>query len=588
MSVAQEWLEIRKPGDYAQIGRELGISPVLARVMANRGVAVEEMEAYLNADLGSLHDGRLMADFAKLCSILTEKIKEKKKIRVIGDYDVDGVCSSYILKSLINDCAKAVHNDDSLIIADQRLPHRVKDDYGINKRLIDEALSDGVDTIITCDNGISAYDECVYAKDNNMTYLVTDHHEIPYSGILPDGKKEYLLPPADAVVDPMREDCEYPYKRLCGAGVAFKISQYMLKSLTDLSEYRYLDMAALATVADVMPLTGENRIIVKEGLKLLTYTENMGMRALLDVCRLKEGSPISVYHCGFVIGPRINAAGRIDSADTAAKLFDCDDPKEAVRIANAMDELNHQRVELTKEGMNRAMGLLENEEKLPDVLVVYLPDCHESLAGLIAGRLKEEYYHPAVVFTRSRDGVKGSARSIEAYHMYDSLNRISHLLSKFGGHAMAAGMSMSAKDDEEALLKVEEFKKAVNGDSGLCEDSFVKRIRFDAVLPFGAVSSDLARELERPAPFGTDNPAPLFARSGVSFSRGAVRGSSQNVYVAKAADKDGVTLEAVAFGDGMKIRDELEDGNEHSIIFRVELNEYMGRESVRIRLETWR
>ena len=586
MCTTQEWFEIRKAGDYASMGKALGISPVTARVMANRGVSPEDMEAFMTAGCEMLHDGRLMKDFDRLCEILAQKIKEKKRIRVIGDYDVDGVCSSYILEHMIRDCFWAIHPEEEEVPVDSRIPHRVRDDYGINMKMIDEAIGDGVDTIITCDNGISAYDECVYAREKGLTYLVTDHHEIPYRD--EDEQRIYVLPPADAVVDPMREDCGYPYSRLCGAGVAFKISVYMLKSYTSLSEYKYLDMAALATVADVMPLTGENRIIVREGLKKLTHTENIGMRALLDVCSLTEGTPISAYHCGFVIGPRINATGRIDSADLARSLLDSSDHDEAQKIALLMNELNAQRVELTREGQARAEAMLEAQAALDDVLVVYLPDCHESLAGLIAGRLKEKYYHPAIVITRSRDGVKGSARSIEGYHMYESLNRIADLFSKFGGHAMAAGLSMQAQSDEEAFDRVEEFRRRINTDTGLNEESFVKKIRFDAILPFGAVSENLASELEKLAPFGTDNPAPLFACKNVTFSNGTVRGATGKVYVAKATDEDGVTLEAKAFGEGVKIQETLEDGGRHSVIYKVVVDEYRGRRKIQIQIEAWR
>ena len=583
----EKWFVINKGADFAGIAKRFGISPVTARLIRNRGVMGDEAIArYLKGGIGELYDPHLLLDSDRLTDILVQKISEQKKIRVIGDYDIDGVMSTYILYKGITRCGGSV---------DFQIPDRMKDGYGINDHLIEQADEAGIDTIITCDNGIAAIGEIAHAKSLGMTVLVTDHHEIPYTE--ERGERHYKRSEADAIVNPKQMECTYPYKNLCGAAVAWKVIQILYEKCDIAVEesYDFLENVAFATFGDVMDLTDENRILVREGLKRIHTTMNPGMRALILQNKL-EPEQISSYHFGFVLGPCINASGRLETAKIALNLFLQEDVKKASEIAAELVDLNAQRKDMTAEGVELAMQQVEEGNTGEKVLVVYLPDVHESLAGIIAGRIREACHKPTFVLTKSEDGVKGSGRSIEAYSMYEELCKCQELFTKFGGHPMAAGLSLPEAN-------VEIFREKINACCGLTEEDFIPKIKIDIPMPVDYPDIPLVNELLLLEPFGKANVKPQFADKNLGIDRAVVVGKNQNVLKLTLKTERGKSISAVYFGDVEEFREyygrkygenEVQqaflgrtNGIRMSVVYYPEINRYQGNESIQIVIKNY-
>ena len=583
----EKWFVINKGADFAGIAKRFGISPVTARLIRNREVmGYEAIARYLKGGIGELYDPHLLLDSDRLTDILVQKISEQKKIRVIGDYDIDGVMSTYILYKGITRCGGSV---------DFRIPDRMKDGYGINDHLIEQADEAGIDTIITCDNGIAAIGEIAHAKSLGMTVLVTDHHEIPYTE--ERGERHYKRSEADAIVNPKQMECTYPYKNLCGAAVAWKVIQILYEKCDIAVEesYDFLENVAFATVGDVMDLTDENRILVREGLKRIHTTMNPGMRALILQNKL-EPEQISSYHFGFVLGPCINASGRLETAKIALNLFLQEDVKKASEIAAELVDLNAQRKDMTAEGVELAMQQVEEGNTGEKVLVVYLPDVHESLAGIIAGRIREACHKPTFVLTKSEDGVKGSGRSIEAYSMYEELCKCQELFTKFGGHPMAAGLSLPEAN-------VEIFREKINACCGLTEEDFIPKIKIDIPMPVDYPDIPLVNELLLLEPFGKANVKPQFADKNLGIDRAVVVGKNQNVLKLTLKTERGKSISAVYFGDVEEFREyygrkygenEVQqaflgrtNGIRMSVVYYPEINRYQGNESIQIVIKNY-
>ena len=567
----EKWFVAMKKADFNGIAEKYQISPIIARLMRNRDVIGDEaIDFYLNGTVEDLYDGLLMKDMDRAVDILKEKIEEGKKIRVIGDYDIDGVNATYILQQGLAGLGADVDTD---------IPDRIKDGYGLNQMLIDRALEDDVDTIITCDNGIAAMSEIAYGKENGMTIVVTDHHEVPY--LEENGEKKYLLPPADAVVDPHRADCEYPFKGLCGAAVAYKLVEVLYRvsgkpeqEVEHLQE-RLMENVAIATIGDVMDLVGENRVFVKKGLELLKTTKNEGLHALMQ-CTGVDTANLNTYHIGFVIGPCINAGGRLDTAKRALELLNASNRREAVTLAADLKELNDSRKEMTEEGVEEAVRQIESSSWKDDqVLVVYLPECHESIAGIIAGRIKERYYRPTFVLTKGEAGVKGSGRSIEAYDMFAEMSRCRELFTKFGGHKLAAGLSL----EEE---KVEVFRKRINELADLTEEDLQMKVSIDMRLPFPYINEELIHELKILEPFGKGNGKPLFAESKLRVIQPRIFGKNRNVLKCRLEDQQGNQMEAVYFGEVEDCLRQMEKKQIMSFTYYPSINEYMGRRTIQL------
>lgn len=536
-----------KRADFDKIAQEFHISPVLARLIRNRDVCgEEEIRKYLYGGMADLYDPRLLKDMDRAVSVVRGAIAENKKIRVIGDYDIDGVCATCILVKSFRSLGAEV---------DMAIPHRIRDGYGLNDHLIEQAASDGIELIVTCDNGIAAAPQIELANRLGMQVVVTDHHEVPFTEDPPDGEKTYHLPPAKAVVDPKQPGDTYPFAGICGAVVAYKLAQAL--GTDEVLLDALLEPAAFATVGDVMELKDENRIIVKEGLKRIRRTSHPGLRALIEVSGL-DREKVDAYHIGFVLGPCINASGRLESAELSLKLWLEEDYKKAVPMAAELKNLNDSRKEMTEAGVKQAVRLLEREAadggqpvkqqaelssgKEDKVLILYLPDCHESLAGIIAGRIREKYHKPTIVLTDAEEGVKGSGRSIEGYDMFAALSACRDLFDKFGGHKMAAGLSLSKE-------KLGELRRRLNENCALTEEDFVPKVHIDIALPLSYVSEDFIRELERLAPFGTGNPKPVFAQKDVRLLSGRIFGKNRNVAKFDATDCEGRHFTLVYFGD---------------------------------------
>lgn len=583
----EKWFVINKGADFAGIAKRFGISPVTARLIRNREVMGDEAIArYLKGGIGELYDPHLLLDSDRLTDILVQKISEQKKIRVIGDYDIDGVMSTYILYKGITRCGGSV---------DFQIPDRMKDGYGINDHLIEQADEAGIDTIITCDNGIAAIGEIAHAKSLGMTVLVTDHHEIPYTE--ERGERHYKRSEADAIVNPKQMECTYPYKNLCGAAVAWKVIQILYEKCDIAVEesYDFLENVAFATVGDVMDLTDENRILVREGLKRIHTTMNPGMHALILQNKL-EPEQISSYHFGFVLGPCINASGRLETAKIALNLFLQEDVKKASEIAAELVDLNAQRKDMTAEGVELAMQQVEEGNTGEKVLVVYLPDVHESLAGIIAGRIREACHKPTFVLTKSEDGVKGSGRSIEAYSMYEELCKCQELFTKFGGHPMAAGLSLPEAN-------VEIFREKINACCGLTEEDFIPKIKIDIPMPVDYPDIPLVNELLLLEPFGKANVKPQFADKNLGIDRAVVVGKNQNVLKLTLKTERGKSISAVYFGDVEEFREyygrkygenEVQqaflgrtNGIRMSVVYYPEINRYQGNESIQIVIKNY-
>lgn len=532
-----KWFVAAKRADFTKIGQEFGISPVLARIIRNRDIIEEEeIRRYLQGTIADMYAPGLLKDMEKAVDILLGKIKTGRPIRIIGDYDADGICSTFILhKGLLRAGATA----------DTAIPHRMKDGYGLNEHLVEDAFQAGIDTIITCDNGIAAAPQIEMAKEKGMTVIVTDHHEVPYEEV--EGERRYILPPADAVIDPRQDGDAYPYKGICGAVVAYKVIEALYRKLELTQKEKslleeLLELAAFATVCDVMELLDENRVIVKFGLSHMKNTANQGLRALMEVNGIEKGK-LSAYHLGFVMGPCLNATGRLDTAVRALQLLEAEDRGEAVRIASDLKQLNDSRKEMTDIYVKKAIRTVEESGLMQDrVLVVYLPDCHESLAGIIAGRVREKYYKPVFVLTRGEEGVKGSGRSIETYHMYEEMTRVKHLFTKYGGHKMAAGLSLEEKD-------VENFRREINAVCTLTESDMEERVHIDVPMPVSHVSMEFVQELELLEPFGNGNPKPVFAQKDLSFLSARILGKNGNAVRFTVLDDCQTKWEMMAFGD---------------------------------------
>lgn len=528
----KKWVVSAKRADFKGIGEKYGIDQVVARIIRNRDVIEErDIEKYLSGNRTDFYSPYLLKNMDKTIEILTEKINRRKKIRVIGDYDIDGVCATYILYEGLKVCGAQV---------DIEIPDRIKDGYGVNEALVRAAYDDGVDTVITCDNGIAAAAELKVAKDLGMTVIVTDHHEVPYTE--ENGEKNYILPQVDAIVNHKQQDCTYPFKELCGAAVAYKVitALYEQFGIDTQKLNELLAFAGFATVGDVMELQGENRILVKEGLKELHRTSNIGMLNLIKVCGL-EKEQIMAYHIGFVLGPCLNASGRLDTAKKALKLLTTRDFAEAGLIANELKMLNESRKEMTDEGVKKAVEQVESTSISKDrVLVIYLPECHESIAGIIAGRIREKYYKPVFVLTKSEEGVKGSGRSIEGYSMYEEMTKTKHLFTKFGGHPMAAGLSLPEEN-------VEEFRREINENCSLTEEMLTEKIVIDVPMPLSYITESLIEQLNILEPFGKGNEKPIFADKNI-FILGACKiGKQKNMLRLNLLNEQGSRMEAMMF-----------------------------------------
>lgn len=585
----ENWVLLRKGADFQHISEKFHISPRVASLIRNRDVIGDDaIEKYLNGTIADLYDGMLMKDMDKAVAVLGEKIKENAKIRIIGDYDIDGIQSTYILLEGFRMLGADVDSD---------IPDRMKDGYGLNRNLIDRALEADVDTIVTCDNGIAAAEEIAYAKSMGMTIVVTDHHEVPYTEI--GAGRRYILPEADAVVDPKQEDCTYPFKGLCGAAVAYKLVEALMEAMgKDAEDADYLmENVAIATIGDVMDLVDENRIFVKQGLDMLKRTENLGLKALMG-CTGVNVDKLSPYHIGFVIGPCMNASGRLDTAKRALELLEAKKVAEADLLAGDLKALNDSRKDMTAQAVEEAFIQVENSElKDADVLVVYLPECHESLAGIVAGRIREKYYRPVFVLTKGAEGLKGSGRSIETWHMYEGLNRVKHLLSKFGGHKMAAGLSMP----EENL---EQFRKEINEKSGITPEELNEKIAIDMQLPFECVNEKFIGELAVLEPFGKGNARPVFAERQVQVESARILGKNKNVLKLQVKDLHGTRMDAMYFGDVNTfveyVREKFGDiacecllrGHGHGIVmaftYYPDINEYQGVRTPQIVIQNYK
>ena len=570
----ERWVVAAKRADFQAIAEKFRIDPVIARLIRNRDVVGDEqIREYLYGGLEELHDPMLMKDMGKAAEILEKKIREGKWIRIIGDYDIDGIMSTYILLTGLRRLGAKV---------DIRIPDRIVDGYGLNENLVRQAKEDGADTILTCDNGIAALDQIRLAKELGMTVVVTDHHEIPYED-LENGARAYHVPEADAVVNPKQKDCGYPFKGLCGGAVAWKLIQVMLKRFGHSEEesFDWLEFAAIATVGDVMDLQGENRILVKEGLKRLHRTGNLGLQELIRVQGL-EPDQVSAYHIGFVIGPCLNASGRLDTAERSLALLLAEKREEAARLAGDLKALNESRKEMTRQGEEKAVRLVEGSDlKYDKVLVVYLPECHESLAGIIAGRLREHFHKPSIVLTRSEDGVKGSGRSIEAYSMYEELCKCRELFTKFGGHPMAAGLSMAGEEQVEIL------REKLNRLSTLTEEDFVEKVTIDVPMPVSYITKRLISQIQLLEPFGKGNTKPLFAQKDLTVLSCRIFGKNRNVAKLQVQDPGGYRMDAVYFGDAETFAKFAGEHPVLSLTYYPTVNVWNGRENLQITIQNY-
>lgn len=584
-----KWFVSAKKADFNTIAQKYNISPVLARIIRNRDLVKNcEIEKYLYGTLEDVYDGSYLKDMEKAVEIIWNKIREGKKIRVIGDYDVDGICAAYILKKGLLLCGADV---------DTVIPHRIKDGYGINEQLIEDAYEDGIDTIVTCDNGIAAFAQIEFAVAKGITCIITDHHEVPYEMV--GEKKEYRVPPAEAIIDPKQEDCNYPYKNICGAVVAWKMVGKLWERIrvSENDRREILEFAGIATVCDVMELLDENRIIVKEALKSMSHSANLGLRALMKVHDLNAGN-LSAYHIGFVLGPCFNATGRLDSATRTMELLECKKEREAVLLASELKRLNESRKEMTEKGVEEAVLKIEEEQLQKDsVMVVYLPDCHESLAGIIAGRLREKYYKPVFVLTKGEESVKGSGRSIDSYSMYEELNKCKNLFLKFGGHKLAAGLSLEEKN-------IEEMRIQLNRNCTLTAEDMEEKILIDVPMPMSYVTEEFLKELELLEPFGTGNSKPVFAQKDLKFLSVRIMGKNRNMAKFSVEDPQGNRFSMVCFRHLEKFLEDVEkkygrstldlflsqnknSGVKMSVIYYPSLNEYMGKQEIQYIMQNW-
>lgn len=569
----EQWVVAAKRADFQGIAQRFHIDPVIARIIRNRDVLGEPaIEEYLYGKVEDFPNPRVMKGMKEAMEILQESIRGQKKIRIIGDYDIDGVTAAYILLTGLRRLGAA---------ADTYLPDRIADGYGIHKPLIEKAHSDGIQVILTCDNGIAAYEEIALAKDMGMTVVVTDHHEIPYEEM--EGERIYRLPPADAVVNPHQSGCPYPFKNLCGAAVAYKLIQAMYERYgipaAELEEL--LVFAAIATVGDVMELQGENRVLVKEGLRRMPHTKNLGLQELIRAAGL-ENRTITAYHIGFVLGPCINASGRLDTALRSLALFQAKTREEAARLAGDLVSMNQSRKALTEEGRQEAVELVETTSLKEDrVLVIYLPQCHESLAGIIAGRIREKYHRPTFVLTKGEHGVKGSGRSIEAYSMYDALVQCDDLLLQYGGHPMAAGLTL-----EEAAVPL--LRRRLNEHCMLTDKELQPKVVIDAAMPFSYITKELVGQMELLEPFGKGNTKPVFAQREIRVLRPRVFGQNRNVVKMQLVDENGFAMDGVYFGEAEPFVERAAKAEPLQITYYPSVNRYQGKENLQITILNYR
>lgn len=564
------WMLQTKRADFNGLAMRLGVSPVAVRIMRNRGLLDErEMRKYLYGTLDDLYDPRQMKGMETAAGIIEKKLIEGKKIRIIGDYDIDGVCSTYIL-------LKGFHRVAGNGQIDYEIPDRIRDGYGINESIIRQAAEDGIDTLVTCDNGIAALKEISIAKQLGMTVVVTDHHEVPVDAY------GQILPPADAVVDPKQDGETYPYHEICGAVVAWKLINVIYEDL-GIPEHEWMELlefAAIATVGDVMKLQDENRLIVKYGLKKIGSTKNTGLRMLVEKNNLDMNN-LSAYHIGFVIGPCLNAGGRLKSAKVALRMLLEQDPDRVSGLADELKELNDVRKDMTAKGETEAIEQVERFYMSDKVLVVFLPECHESLAGIIAGRLREHFHKPSFVLTRGEQSAKGSGRSIEAYHMYQGLCEVSDLLVKFGGHPMAAGLSIEESD-------IDEFRRRLNENAKLTEDDFVPQIWIDVPMPFEYVNEKIVDELKGLEPFGQGNEKPLFAQKSLTIRNVRVLGKNRNVVKMNLVTNTGHPFDGLLFADGDRFLEEQTGQNTIDMIYYPDVNEYNGTRTLQAIIKNYK
>ncbi len=563
-----KWMLYAKKADFNKIAEEFHINPVTARVMRNRDVSGQEaIRRYLYGTMADLYSPGLLKDGEKAADILKEKTEAGKWIRIVGDYDIDGVCSTYLLFQALKRVGARV---------DYEIPDRVKDGYGINEQIIEAAARDGVDTILTCDNGISAVAQMERAKELGMTVIITDHHDIAK-----EGEKD-ILPHADAIVNPKQQDCPYPWKEICGAVVAYKLIQILYgKFHIPAGEWEeMIEFAAIATVGDVMRLRDENRILVREGLARLPFSKSLGLKKLVEKNDL-DITQVSAFHIGFVIGPCLNAGGRLQTAKMALRLLLSQDQEEADKLAQELKELNDQRKDMTSQGVEEAAVQVDENYMDDKVLVVYLPECHESLAGIIAGRLRERYHKPSIVLTRAADGVKGSGRSIEGYHMFEALLEVKELLTKFGGHPMAAGLSL-----EEA--NVDRFRQALNRNARLTEEDFIPKIWIDVAMPIEYVSEPLIQELKMLEPFGQGNEKPQFAQKAMRVRSARVVGKNRNAVKLSMVTPGGAAVDGILFTEGDRFMEEMGAKREMDVIYYPDINEYNGNRTIQMVVKEYR
>ena len=564
------WMLQTKRADFNGLAMRLGVSPVAVRIMRNRGLLHErEMRKYLYGTLDDLYDPRQMKGMETAAGIIEKKLIEGKKIRIIGDYDIDGVCSTYIL-------LKGFHRAAGNGQIDYEIPDRIRDGYGINESIIRQAAEDGIDTLVTCDNGIAALKEISIAKQLGMTVVVTDHHEVPVDVY------GQILPPADAVVDPKQDGETYPYHEICGAVVAWKLINVIYEDL-GIPEHEWMELlefAAIATVGDVMKLQDENRLIVKYGLKKIGSTKNTGLRMLVEKNNLDINN-LSAYHIGFVIGPCLNAGGRLKSAKVALRMLLEQDPDRVSGLADELKELNDVRKDMTAKGETEAIEQVERFYMSDKVLVVFLPECHESLAGIIAGRLREHFHKPSFVLTRGEQSAKGSGRSIEAYHMYQGLCEVADLLVKFGGHPMAAGLSIEESD-------IDEFRRRLNENAKLTEDDFVPQIWIDVPMPFEYVNEKIVDELKGLEPFGQGNEKPLFAQKSLTIRNVRVLGKNRNVVKMNLVTNTGHPFDGLLFADGDRFLEEQTGQNTIDMIYYPDVNEYNGTRTLQAIIKNYK
>ena len=568
----EKWVVAAKKADFNQIGQQFHIDPVIARLIRNRDVIGDEkIREYLFGTVDEIPSPWLMKDMEMAVDILEKKIQQQARIRIIGDYDIDGVTSTYILLKGLTRIGADV---------DTYIPDRMADGYGIHEHLIEKAEADGIDTIVTCDNGIAAAAEIQTAKDKGMTVIVTDHHEIPYRE--ENGERKVILPPADAILNPKQYDCPYPNKNLCGAVVAFKYitALYERFSVPEKELEDYYELAAIATVGDVMDLQGENRILVKEGLRRLKNTKNKGLQELIRANAL-ENAKITAYHIGFVLGPCINASGRLDTAARSLALLDAQTKEEAAKLAGDLTALNQSRKALTEKGKEEAIRLIETTDLKNDrVLVVYLPDCHESLAGIIAGRIREKYHKPAFVLTKGEKSAKGSGRSIESYSMYEELVKCADLMVQFGGHPMAAGLSIEEEN-------IEKFRRKLNENCTLTEEDLRSKVVIDVPMPVSYITKELVEQISLLEPFGKGNIKPIFAQKGLRVLDSNIIGKNKNVVKLKLLDPQGVTIEGIYFGEAEDFVNFIRQKDNISVTYYPEINRFRGRESLQIIIQNY-